>query len=169
MSLMKNIDYIFLDVDGTLTDGKIYYSENGDEIKAFNIKDGLALAALISLGLNVIVITGRKSSIVSKRMDELGITEVYQGIIDKRLFFSKYVARNNINVSRLLYIGDDINDLSLMKTAKYRACPKDACEEIKTIADYVSDYNGGEGAVRNILEHYLKASDEWKMVVHRYE
>lgn len=166
---MKNIDYIILDVDGTLTDGKIYYSESGDEIKAFNIKDGLVLGALVALGLGIIVITGRKSSIVSRRMRELGVTECHQGIRNKSQFFMRYIEKNNIDVSRILYIGDDINDLAIMKEAKYRACPKDACEEIKSIADYVSDYKGGEGAVRNIIEHYLKHSNEWELVIHKYE
>lgn len=77
---MENIDYLILDVDGTLTDGKIYYSEKNDEIKAFNIKAGLVLAALVRLGLKIIVFTGRKSSIIERRMNEPGITECYQGI-----------------------------------------------------------------------------------------
>lgn len=166
---MENIDYLILDVDGTLTDGKIYYSEKNDEIKAFNIKDGLVLAALVRLGLKIIVLTGRKSSIVERRMNELGITECYQGINNKKLFFYQYIAQNNIDVSRILYIGDDLNDLALMHEVKYKACPKDACEEIKNISDYISEYNGGEGSVRNILEHYMKDSDEWKLVVHCYE
>lgn len=166
---MKNIDYIFLDVDGTLTDGKIYYSENGDEIKSFNIKDGLILAALVKLGLKTIIITGRKSSIVSRRMKELGISECFQGISNKHQFFMQYISDNHIDVSKILYIGDDLNDLALMKEVKYKACPKDASEEIKNIADFISDHNGGEGAVRNILEHYLKDSSEWNLVVQHYE
>lgn len=169
MSLVKNIDYMFLDVDGTLTDGKIYYSEKGDEIKAFNIKDGLALATLVKLGLKIIILTGRESSIVLRRMNELGITECYQGIADKQQFFNQYIANNSIDVSRILYIGDDLNDLVLMKNVKYKACPKDACEEIKSVDDYVSDYRGGGGAVRNIVEHFFKESNEWELVVRCYE
>lgn len=166
---VMRIETYFIDVDGTLTDGKIYYSQQGDEVKAFSIKDGLILSRLKQLGSEIVVITGRESKIVEKRMKELGITEVYQDVSDKALFLNKYINEKKLNKDYTCYIGDDLNDLAAMKLAGKRACPVDACEEIREFADYISKKKGGDGAIRDIMEHFLKESNDWDQVLSTYD
>ncbi|MBR4343612.1 MAG: 3-deoxy-D-manno-octulosonate 8-phosphate phosphatase [Lachnospiraceae bacterium] len=148
------IKYFVMDVDGTLTDGKIYMSACGEAMKAFNIKDGYGIHdILIPSGIIPIIITGRSSDIVNNRCRELGITEVYQGISDK-LNILKNVTDKELKY--VAYIGDDINDLTCMNAIKTAGgivgCPADAFNKIKEISDFVSKYNGGDGAVRDFIE-----------------
>lgn len=162
---MQRIKYFFIDIDGTLTDGKIYYSQTGDEIKAFNIKDGFVISSARKAGFEFVVITGRESMIVEKRMRELGVLEIYQGIKNKRNFFETYTKERMIDYEEICYIGDDLNDLAIMKSVGNKACPADACEEVKRIVDYISVKNGGDAAVRDILEYYLKKQNDWNKVL----
>jgi len=148
---------IFIDVDGTLTDGKIYYSSRGDELKIFNIKDGLIMSAMRKIGYEFVIVTGRISPIIDKRMKELGITNVFQGVLDKQKTVDDFLKENSYKHSDCAYIGDDLNDLSIMMKMGWSACPQDSCDEVKEIVDYVSSLNGGCGAVRQILEEYLKS------------
>lgn len=150
---MKKVKYLIMDVDGTLTDGKIYMSDTGELMKAFNIKDGCGIRdILIPKGIIPVIITVRSSEIVLNRCRELGITEVYQGVTDKLLQMQMIVN----DMSEVAYIGDDINDIQCMKIIKraggFVGCPNDATPIIKEIADYVSPYNGGDGAVRDYID-----------------
>lgn len=150
------IKYFIMDVDGTLTDGKIYMSNNGEMMKAFNIKDGCGIHdILIPSGIIPIIITGRSSGIVLNRCKELGITEVYQGIKNKAVKMFEITD----DLATVAYIGDDINDLSCMEPIKEAGgivgCPADAVEKVKEIADYIASRNGGEGAVRDFIEWLL--------------
>lgn len=147
------IKYLIMDVDGTLTDGKIYMSVNGEAIKAFNIKDGCGIHdILIPAGIVPIIITGRSSEIVKKRCVELGIYEVYQGVSDKL----KKIKGITNDLSEVAYIGDDINDLPCMNAIKsvggLIGCPADAVKAVKKIVNFVSVNNGGNGAVRDFIE-----------------
>ena len=154
----KNIKYMVMDVDGTLTDGKIYMGNNGELMKAFSVKDGCGIHdILIPSGITPIVITGRKSDIVLKRCKEIGIVEVYQGInnkIDKLFTITS-------DFSSVAYIGDDINDFSCMMLVKEAGgivgCPKDSVSKVTRIADFVSGYKGGDGAVRNFIEWLVES------------
>ncbi len=151
------IKYLIMDVDGTLTDGKIYMSNSGELMKAFNIKDGCGIHdILIPEGIIPVIITGRSSDIVLNRCRELGITEVHQGVNNK---IEKLLAITN-DLSTVAYIGDDINDLSCMESIKAKGglvgCPADAVGIVKEIADYVAPHNGGDGAVRNFIEWIVK-------------
>ena len=142
-----------MDVDGTLTDGKIYMSNTGEFCKAFDIKDGYGIRnILIPAGIRPIIITGRTSDIVINRCNELGIVDVYQGIGNK---MEKLLAITS-ELSEVAYIGDDINDLECMKLVKQKGgilgCPNDASKQIKKICDYIADERGGEGAVRSFIE-----------------
>ena len=147
-----------MDVDGTLTDGKIYMGNNGELMKAFSVKDGCGIHdILIPSGITPIVITGRKSDIVLKRCKEIGIVEVYQGInnkIDKLFTITS-------DFSSVAYIGDDINDFSCMMLVKEAGgivgCPKDSVSKVTRIADFVSGYKGGDGAVRNFIEWLVES------------
>lgn len=151
------IKYLVMDVDGTLTDGKIYMGAHGEMMKAFNIKDGCGIHDIaIPGGIIPVIITGRTSEIVKKRCGELGIQQVYQGIKNK------IEQLNSIadDLSQVAYIGDDINDLSCMIPVKEAGgvvgCPADAVERVKEILDFVALHNGGDGAVRDFIEWIIK-------------
>lgn len=142
-----------MDVDGTLTDGKIYMGNHGEAFKAFNIKDGCGIHDIaIPHGITPIIITGRESDIVSNRCKELGITNVFQGISNKIDKLKEIVP----DLSTVAYIGDDINDLRCMeeviKAQGVVACPADAVRDVMNIAHFVSSKNGGDGAVREFIE-----------------
>ena len=150
------IDLIVIDVDGTLTDGKIYYSSEGEEIKAFNIKDGLMIKAWNTLGKKSAIITGRVSNMVERRAKELNITYVVQGVKDKSEKLKEICEKENISLNKVAVIGDDLNDFSMMKLVTRTFAPFDANPYIY---DYVSDpltKKGGEGAVAEMIEILLK-------------
>lgn len=166
---MKNIKLIVLDVDGTLTDGSIHIDNLGNEIKTFNVKDGMGIAQAIKNGIECVIITGRKSNIVKMRAEELGIKYVYQGIHNKKQQLEYILKDLKIDFKNTAYIGDDINDLEVMKLVGFSGCPSDSVEEIKEISDFISIYNGGKGAVREIIEYILKKEKLWTHIVSKYE
>lgn len=150
---MDRIKYLVMDVDGTLTNGKIYMSPSGEAMKAFNIKDGCGIRdILIPSGIHPVIITARFSDIVLKRCKELEIELVYQGVRDK----VEKLRSLTDDISTVAYIGDDINDLSCMQAVKGAGgvvgCPADAVEKVKDVADFIARHNGGEGAVRDFIE-----------------
>lgn len=156
---MKSIKYLVMDVDGTLTDGKIYMGNNGEIMKAFNIKDGCGIRDLaIPAGIMPIIITGRKSNILEKRCKELGITKIYQGVVDKMEQMKSVIP----DLSEMAYIGDDINDLTCMSAVKAGGgvvgCPADAAKEVVDLATFVSVQKGGNGAVREFIEWLLNST-----------
>lgn len=150
------IRYLVMDVDGTLTDGKIYMGENGELCKAFDIKDGCGITMiLIPAGITPVIITGRSSKILENRCKELGITQLHQGISDKVACLNALLGESP-DYSKVAYIGDDINDLPCMQLIKGNGgligCPADAVEEVKEWAEFISTRNGGNGAVREFIE-----------------
>lgn len=165
---MKNIDTIFLDVDGTLTDGKVYLDNGKNEFKAFNVKDGLMVVAAIKLGYDVIIMTGRKSEVVARRAAELGIEEYYQGVRNKKQALEKLMEEKGITYGNLAYLGDDLNDLAVMEKARFAGCPRDAAEEVKEVCDLISKFNGGNGAVREILTHLLKTKGDYHKIIESF-
>ena len=165
---MKDIKIIVLDVDGTLTDGKIYYDNLGNEMKAFNIKDGMAIVQAIKNDILFAIITGRKSDIVKKRGDELGINHIYQGVNNKLQVLNKLLLELNLENDNVMYIGDDINDLEIIRSVKYSACPADAANEVINVCTFVSKFTGGNGAVREIVERVLKVQNKWERIVQNY-
>lgn len=150
------IKYFIMDVDGTLTDGKIYMAASGELFKSFNIKDGYGIHdLLIPSGVTPIIITGRISKIVLNRCRELDIKQVYQGISNKK----EKIKEITDDMSCVAYIGDDLNDLSCMREVKKGGgivgCPKDAVTEVKEISDFISIQKGGDGAVRDFIDWIL--------------
>lgn len=148
-----------MDVDGTLTDGKIYMGNNGEMMKAFSIKDGCGIHdILLPAGIIPVIITGRKSDIVVNRCREIGIEKIYQGVSNK---IEKLLSITS-NLSEVAYIGDDINDLSCMEPVKEAGgkigCPADAVKKVKELADFTSVKNGGDGAVREFIEWLVDAN-----------
>ena len=162
---MNNIKYLVLDVDGTLTDGKIYMGNDGEAMKAFNIKDGCGIHdLLIPSGITPIIITGRNSRIVANRCKELGIEHYYQGVSNKIEKLFLFLEEKGGNLSEVAYAGDDLNDLSCMIKVKENGglvgVPANACEQVKGIADYVATNKGGEGAVRDFVEFLISYNNE---------
>ena len=154
---MKNISFLVLDVDGTLTDGCVYMGENGELCKAFNIKDGYGIAhQLIPAGVKPVIITGRTSKIVENRAKELGITQVYQGVSDKLSKLKGILSAYGKTLKDCAYMGDDLNDLTAMKAIKAEGglvgCPADSAKEVIEIADFVAAKDGGRGCVREFIE-----------------
>ena len=153
---LKDIQLVVLDVDGTLTDGGVYIDEKGTETKKFNIKDGAGIVLAEKLGINFMILTGRKSYCVEKRAEELNIKYVYQGIADKLSCLKSFLKENNLHPRNVAYMGDDINDLECMEYVGYAACPKDAVYEIRSKVDFISQYKGGNGAVRELCDNLIK-------------
>jgi len=147
---------IIIDVDGTLTDGKIYYSQSGEEIKAFNIKDGLMIKSWNMLGKKSAIITGRVSNMVEKRAKELGITYIKQGIRNKKEALDEIIKELDISYHEVAVIGDDMNDLSMIKVTNKSFAPYDANPYIYDIVNYPLIKNGGNGAVAEMIEILLK-------------
>lgn len=154
------IKYLVMDVDGTLTDGKIYTGKDGEVIKAFHVKDGCGIHdLLIPSGIIPIIITGRISEIVINRCNEIGVTNLHQGISDKQKKLEEILAQQDSSYKEVAYIGDDINDLSciqkVLNAGGLAGCPFDAAEDIKKLVPFVSKKNGGDGAVREFIEWIL--------------
>ena len=147
---------IVIDVDGTLTDGKIYYTQSGEEIKAFNIKDGLMIKSWNTLDKKSAIITGRVSNIVEKRAKELDISYIKQGIRNKKEALDEIIKELNITYNEVAVIGDDMNDLSMLKVTNKSFAPYDANPYIYDIVNYPLTKNGGNGAVAEMIEILLK-------------
>lgn len=159
----EKIKLVVLDVDGTLTDGGIYYDSNGNEIKRFDVKDGLGIKVAMEAGLKFAILTGRQSPMVRRRAEELGIQYLIEGVQKKAPALMELSEKTGISLSEMAYIGDDWNDLQAMMLTGFKACPSDVPEEIKNICDYVAEKEGGRGAVREVLENLLKARNQWSI------
>ena len=150
-----SIELVVLDVDGTMTDSRITYSEKGDEIKSFNVKDGLAIASWRKLGKQVAIITGRSSKIVARRAKELHIEHFYQGVHNKREVLEKLLENLDLTMDNVAAIGDDLNDLQMLKSAKISFVPRDASAYVDKIATVILSKKGGDGAVREMIEKLI--------------
>ena len=157
------IKLVLLDVDGTLTDGGIYRGNNGEELKRFNVKDGYAIVNTQKLGIEFGIITGRKSELVEIRSNELKIKYLYQGISEKTVILEEIMKKDGLSKEEIAYMGDDLNDLLIMKQVGLSGTPKDAVDEVIQVTDFVSKKNGGSGAVREFIEHILKKDGKWEI------
>ena len=158
----QRIKYIVLDVDGTLTDGGIYYDSNGSEMKRFDVKDGLGIKVGIESGLEFLILTGRESPMVERRVRELGIQHLLTGVQTKYPVLLSWLNAQGAALEEVCYIGDDINDLQCMKNVGVSMCPSDACEEVKEVSDYVALVRGGHGAVRDCMKTLLANMQKWE-------
>ena len=154
---LSKVKLLALDVDGVLTDGKLFYSENGQEFKAFDVKDGLGLKQLIDAGIDIAIITSRDSIAVEKRAEELGIKQIKQGVKNKLDALIKVCRELKIEINECAYMGDDLPDYEVMAGAGISLTVADAATEIIDLADWVSSRPGGRGAVREICEIILKS------------
>ena len=160
---MNKLRLIAMDVDGTLTDGKLYIGQDGEMMKAFCAKDGMGIAMLREYDVIPAIITGRKSNIVVERAKELAIKDCYQDIFDKPECLADLSRRYGVGLQEMAYIGDDLNDLSAIAAVKdgggLTGCPADAAETVQDAVDYVCQKNGGDGAVREFAEWLLKETN----------
>ena len=146
-----------MDVDGVLTDGGIYYTERGDELKRFDVRDGQGLVLLRQAGVLTAVITRRRSEIVERRADELGIVEVHQGATDKRAVLEAVLARRGLPASDAAYVGDDVGDLPAMQLVGLPIAVSDAVPPVKRAAAYITRTAPGHGAIRELCDLILAA------------
>lgn len=158
------IKLLILDVDGCLTDGGLIYSQNSEEskieTKAFNVKDGLGISTWVKLGNQVAIITGRTSKIVQRRAQELGVQHLHQGIKDKDRVLKEIVSSLGISFDNVAAIGDDLNDFNMLRLAKRSFTPKDGVKDIRDIVDTVLSCNGGDGAVREMIDTIVDENDQ---------
>jgi 3-deoxy-D-manno-octulosonate 8-phosphate phosphatase (KDO 8-P phosphatase) len=154
---LSKIRLLVLDVDGVLTDGRLYYSETGEALKVFNVRDGYGIKLLAEAGIEVAVITGRRSPIVARRCRELGIRHVSQGIQDKLARFNVILKRLAIPASATACVGDDTIDVPMMRAAGIAFAVADAHEDARRAADVITKLEGGRGAVREVCDRLLAA------------
>ncbi len=158
--LTKVKGFIF-DVDGVLTDGSVTLLPDGEQARVMNIKDGYALQLAIKKGYKIAIITGGTSEMVRKRLNGLGIMDVYLGAHTKMDQYSEWLIIHDLKPAEVLYMGDDIPDYDVLKQVGVPTCPKDSASEIKNICIYISDKRGGKGAVRDVIEQVLKVQNKW--------
>lgn len=165
---LAKLRLLALDVDGVLTDGTINIGANGEVFKGFNAKDGLGISCALRSGLQVAVITGRKSAIIHRRAEELGITLLCEGVKDKYAALSQLRQSLNLRQEQVAYMGDDLNDLPAFKAAGLNFAPHDGVNEVCAAADYITLAFGGNGAVREAAELILRAQGKWQSLVAAY-
>lgn len=160
-SILRRVRALAFDYDGVLTDNRIFLFPDGEMVRQANVRDGFALRHASRSGLPIVIITGGTSEAVRSRFEFLGIDDVYIGVYNKEEILEGWMKEKNLSYQDLLYMGDDIPDLGVMQKVFLPCCPADAAPEIRNIAKYCSPVRGGEGCVRDILEHILKAQDKW--------
>lgn len=168
LTLLNDIKLLILDVDGVLSDGQLYFSNNGEEIKAFHAKDGLGIHMLRNNGVEVALITGRKSTIVARRARELGIELVYQGRLNKLAAYEDCISKLGLEPHQVAYMGDDIIDVPVMKRVGFGFAPADAMSHAIDVADVVTKRLGGHGAVREVCELILHQQNKWQQAIEKY-
>ncbi len=161
----SKICMLILDVDGVLTDGKLYFDHSGNEMKAFNTRDGLGMKALQKVGIEVAVITGRKSEAVTHRMTQLGIKHVYQGREDKLDAFLDLLEITGLDAQQTCFAGDDWIDLPVLLRAGLAVSVADAEDRVKQQAHWITRRNGGDGAVREICNLILVAQEKDRIIL----
>ena len=164
----SKIKLIVLDVDGVLSDGRIFMGASGEEIKAFNVKDGSGLKYWQRCGGIIAWITGRESTLVENRSTELGIHVLRQGCKVKLPVYEEVLAELKVSPDETAVIGDDLPDIPMLTRCGFSAAPADAVEEVRTRCDYICTAAGGQGCVREVIELILKKSGNWKKVMERY-
>lgn len=159
--LFANITTFIFDYDGVMTDGSVYISPEGLDLRTSNVKDGYALQLASKLGYHVAVISGAVVTNITKRLNMLGVNDVFIGVPDKIVKLEEYMKANGLKEEQIVYMGDDIPDIRVMQRVGVPACPADASEEVRSISRFISDRPGGHGCVRDVIEQTLKAQGKW--------
>ena len=158
---IARVEAIVLDVDGVMTDGGIIPTPEGDFIRRYNAKDGYAIASAIREGLKVCVISGGRGRMLENRLQMLGVTRFYLNCMDKVAAIQEFANDYNIDLENVIYMGDDIPDLECMRLVGVPVCPSDAAMEVVEASRYISEFSGGHGAVRDIVEQVMRAKGVW--------
>lgn len=166
--MVNRVKLIVLDVDGVLTDGKLFIGSDGNEYKAFNCLDGMGISLAKFAGIKFAIITGRKSESVRKRAEELKIDFVYQGVKAKKLIVDDLIDKLKIEYKEVCCIGDDLNDLPMLEIAGISASPSNAVDIVKKRVDYVATKGGGDGAVREIIDKILRMQNDYESLVNKF-
>ena len=159
--LLKKITTFILDVDGVLTNGKILVTTKGKMLREMNTKDGFIIKYAIDKGFKVFIISGGTNEGVKERLKDLGINEIFLGEHIKNNTYKKLIKKYKLNKNEIVYMGDDVPDIPVMKKIGVPCCPNDAVPDVKRISIYVSKKNGGEGCVRDIIEQTLRVQNKW--------
>jgi len=159
--LLRNVKAFAFDVDGVFTDGSVLLHPSGELLRTSNTRDGYAVHVAIEKGFPVAIISGGKSESVRDRFKGLGITDIYLGVSDKIEALEDFRSKYGVELSEILYMGDDLPDFEVMSKVGIPTCPSDAVPEIRGISVYVSNYNGGKGCVRDVIEQVLRLNDKW--------
>ncbi len=159
--LLRNVKAFAFDVDGVFTDGTVILHPSGELIRTSNTRDGYAVHVAIERGFPIAIISGGKSEMVRERYKVLGVTDIYLGVSDKIEALEDFRFKYGIELSEVLYMGDDLPDYEVMKKVGIPTCPSDAVPEIRGISVYVSNYCGGKGCVRDVIEQVLRLNDKW--------
>ena len=163
----QKIKLLLLDVDGVLTDGGIFIDNRGVESKRFDVRDGQGITLLRRCGIEVGIITGRSSNVVRHRARELGVRIVYQGVRNKAAIYNRIKRKTRLEDQQIAYLGDDISDLPILRKVGLAVAVGDSWSEAKRAADYVTQAEGGRGAVREVAELLLTAQEIWKALAQR--
>ena len=158
----NKIKLLLLDVDGVLTDNRLIYGDDGQEYKAFYTRDGHAMVLIQKSGIDIGIITGRTSELVKKRMQDLKVKHLYQGVPDKLPTFQALMEKLGVSLDEVAYMGDDILDLPILRRVGFSACPKDSDPEVISRVDFISQFDGGRGAVREFCEFIMKTQGHWQ-------
>ena len=164
----QKIKLLVLDVDGVLTSGQIIFGPEGELMKKFHAQDGLGITLAHKMGLNIAIITGRQSQMVNLRSVELNIKDVYQGAMSKTQALAELIAKYNLTLDQVAYIGDDLNDLPVLIRVGLPCAVANAAPEVKQYAQLVTKQSGGNGAVREVIEYILKAQGKWESIINAY-
>ena len=160
---LTKIKAIIFDIDGVLSSETITLSADGVPLRTVNIKDGYAIQLAVKLGLRIVVLTGANVPSVRVRYEGLGVEDIYLGCAVKIATYDEFLRKYGLSDEEVMYMGDDIPDLEIMRRVGCPVCPKDACPEIKEVSLYVSDRIGGHGCGRDVIEQTLRAQGKWVM------
>lgn len=163
---LREIKIFVFDVDGVLTDGTLYVFDNGEQVRRMSIKDGYALQLAVKKGYRIIIVSGSYSDAVISRLNKLGITEVFMKVTDKKEKIEALLKQYEADWKSVLFMGDDIPDYAVMRSAGFACAPADAAPEIKQAAHYISPLTGGAGCVREMIEKVMKLHGQWELDTH---
>lgn len=164
----RRVKVLILDIDGVMTDGRIVYSIYGDELRFFDVQDGLGITLLNRAGIKSIIITAKKSRIVKARARDLKVARTYNGYMDKLKALNKAIRKFRVNHEEICFIGDDLIDIPVLKRIGLAVSVPNAVDEVRDVAHYVTSRPGGRGAVREVCDMLLKAQGKWEAATSAY-
>ena len=160
---LKKIKVFVLDVDGVLTNGGLIIYPNGTFLRQMNAKDGYAMKLAIENGYMICIITGGREENIKTRLEKLGVKEVFLNVHNKLPILKQFIKKHNLKKEEIMYMGDDVPDIEVLKYVGFSCCPEDAAIDVKNICDYISYKKGGEGCVRDVIEQTLRLTGKWDL------